>query len=122
MSRLDDFTIRSQHLGGLTDAELEERFWELTRQVVTPLLDLAKTHTTPSIERSVLQRMGFSSLESQAIVKKCSEQKLLGKGAGHLVWRLAKLQGISIRAAGLALAEGRYWDELQDYFRGGLQQ
>lgn len=119
MSRIDDYTVRREHLANLTDEELKARFWELTQEVVNPLIDLAKTHTSPSIERSVLLRMGFSSLECQAIVKKCGEERMLGKGAGHLVWRLAKLKGFSTREAGLALAEGKYWDELQAYFRGG---
>ena len=47
---------------GLTDEELEARFWELAQEVVDPLVELARTHTSPSIERSVLMRMGIDSL------------------------------------------------------------
>ena len=119
MGREDDFAIRRQELAGLSDAELKEKFWGLTNQVVEPLLKLAKTHTTPSIERAVLLRMGFSSLETQPIVAKCLENELLGKGAGHIVWRLAEIKGISVREAGLALGQGLYWQEVKNFFAGG---
>ncbi len=122
MSRADDFAIRRQELAELSDEQLKERFWQLTGDVIQPLLELAKTHTTPSIERSVLLRMGFSSVETQAIVKKCTEQNMLGKGAGHIVWRTSLLKNISIREAGLALGEGKYWEEIQEFFRGGKKQ
>lgn len=64
LRREDDFEQRRAHLKNLSDAELKDLFWKLTEQVVDPLLDLAKTHTSPSVERSVLLRMGFSSLEA----------------------------------------------------------
>ena len=38
---------------------------QLTGQLVDPLLELAKENTSPAIERSVLLRMGFSSLEAK---------------------------------------------------------
>ncbi len=118
MARSDDFAARRNDLAGLSDAQLEERFWQLAREAVEPLLELGKTHTSPSIERSVLLRMGFSSLESQAITAKSLEHGLLGKGAGHLVWRASVLRGIPLREAGLALAEDKYWDELGAWFAG----
>lgn len=70
--RKDDFQKRREHLADLSDQELKERFWDLADQIVDPLADLAKTHTSPSIERSVLIRMGFNSLDAKAIVKKNS--------------------------------------------------
>ena len=63
MKREDDFEVRRQHIANLTDEELYARFWELTDQVVDPLLELGRKNTTPSVERSVLLRMGVSSLD-----------------------------------------------------------
>ncbi|MCL2621337.1 MAG: ornithine aminomutase subunit alpha, partial [Defluviitaleaceae bacterium] len=94
-----------------SDQELKDKFWKLTEQVVDPLLKLGYENTTPAIERSVLLRMGFSSLEVKPIVDGALERNLLGHGAGHIVYKLAKHKNIPIREAGLALADGRYWDE-----------
>lgn len=118
MARADDFAARRNELAELSDEQLKERFWQLAREVAEPLLELAKTHTSPSIERSVLLRMGFSSLESQAIAAKCLEHGLLGKGAGHVVWRISRLKGIPLREAGLGLAGDKYWDEAKAWFAG----
>ncbi len=118
MARSDDFETRRQSLACLNDEELKERFWALAGQVVTPLLELARTNTSPSIERSVLLRMGFSSVEAHAIVEKCLEDQLLGKGAGHVVWRLSRIKGITVREAGAALSQGMYWDAVKEFFKG----
>jgi D-ornithine 4,5-aminomutase subunit alpha len=112
MKRNDDFNERRKRLAGMTDQELYDYFWKLSGQVVDPLLELGKTHTSPSIERSVLLRMGFSSLEAKAIVDKCADRDLLRKGAGHCVYKLSKIRGIPLRDAGLALAKGDGWDNL----------
>lgn len=119
MKRPDDFETRRQHLKDLTEEELERRFWELAEKIVDPLIELAYKHTSPSIERSVLLRMGFSSIEAKAIVEGAVDRGLLGKGAGHLVYRLAKEKGMDIREAGLKLVEGEMWDEVVNIFRGG---
>jgi len=103
--RTDDFLTRRKHLETLTDSELKARFWELANQTVSPLLHLARTHTSPAIERSVLMRMGFSSIEAKALVDKVLLNQLIGKGAGHVVYRYAMLENISIRQAGLALLD-----------------
>ena len=65
MKRDDDFAERRKHIADLSDDELYARFWELTTQVVTPLYELGRTNTTPSVERSVLLRMGVSSLDAK---------------------------------------------------------
>jgi len=114
----DLFRERRKHLAGLSDEELKERFWQLAREIVRPLYDLAYTHTSPSIERSVLLRMGFSSLDSQAIVSSAEKWRLLGKGAGHLVLRYAKIRGLDYLTAGKELAGGKGWDELAGTFGG----
>ncbi len=119
MKREDDFQERRKHLAHLTEEELEKRFWELAEKIVDPLIELAEKHTTPSIERSVLLRMGFSSLEAKAIVEGAIDRGLLGKGAGHIVYKLAREKGMDIREAGLKLAEGEMWDEVVALFRGG---
>ncbi len=116
MKRADDYELRRQHLANLTDEELEQRFWDLAEQVVNPLLELGKKNTTPAVERSILLRMGFSSIEVKPIVEGVMNKGLMGKGAGNVVWRLSKKLGISVRDAGVALAEGKYWDEVDSLF------
>ena len=116
MKRADDYEKRRQHLANLTDEELEKRFWDLAEQVVDPLLELGKKNTTPAVERSILLRMGFSSIEVKPIVEGVMNKGLMGKGAGNVVWRLSKKLGISVREAGVALAEGKYWDEVDSLF------
>lgn len=117
MKRQDDFTARRAHLAGLTDAQLKERFWQLTEQIVDPLIELGKTNTSPSIERSVLLRMGFSSLEAKPIVEGALQHSLLGHGAGNIVYRLSQARGLDIRGAGLKLANGELWDEAAALFQ-----
>ncbi len=116
MQREDDFPVRRRGIAHLTDGELHRLFWDLTDRVVEPLVELARTHTSPSIERSVLLRMGFSSLEAKAIVEGCAERHLLGKGAGHVVLRVAKVKGIDYREAGRELAAGQLWDVAEKAF------
>ena len=110
--RPDDFASRRQHLKALSDAELHERFWLLVDQIVAPLIEEARTHTTPSIERSVLMRMGFSSLEARLLVERMQARGLLGEGAGRLVLELAKAKGVTLREAGAALLAGHHWEDL----------
>ena len=111
--RPDDFQTRRAHLQHLLDTELHAHFWRLIEQIVQPLVEAARTHTSPSIERSVLLRMGFSSLEANALVSAMGEKGLLGHGAGHLILQLASKQGVSVREAGLALLRGELWEELR---------
>jgi len=118
MKREDDFNARRGHLAGLTDEQLKDKFWQLTEQVVEPLLKLGHDHTTPAIERSVLLRMGFSSLEVQGIVDAALERSLLGHGAGNIVYKLSEAKSMSIRETGLALADGKLWDEAAGMFGG----
>lgn len=113
MQRPDDFDTRRKHLEGLCDLELRTRFWQLIDQIVEPLLDEAKRNTSPSVERSVLLRMGFSSLESKAIVERLAESELLGQGAGRLVLELAQARGLALRDAGLALMRGEHLEALR---------
>lgn len=118
MERKDDFQERRTHLAGLSEEELEQRFWELTEKLMDPMVDLARTHTTPSIERSVLLRMGFSSLEAKSIVDKVVDHGLIGKGAGHVVYKVAKSEQLDIREAGLKLAAGELWSAAEQNFDG----
>lgn len=116
IKREDDFATRHEHLKDLSDAELEQRFWDLLGQIVDPMLNLARENTTPAIERSVLLRMGFSSLEAKAIVDGCVERSLLGHGAGNVVYRLSKARGVEVREAGLLLVNGKAWEEAEKLF------
>ena len=94
LKREDDFEIRRQHLADLTNEELKQRFWELAEKTVDPLLEMARTHTSPSIERSVLLRMGFSSIEAKPLVEGAIDRGLIGKGVGHIVYRISKEKNI----------------------------
>ena len=96
MKRADDFQERRKHLANMTDEELFNHFWAVTEQVVDPLLELGRKNTTPSVERAVLLRMGISSMDTKAIVEGCMDKGLMGKGAGHVVYKLAKAKGIDI--------------------------
>jgi D-ornithine 4,5-aminomutase subunit alpha len=110
--RADDYEKRRQHLQDMSDEALRDHFWRLVESLVQPIIEEARTHTSPSIERSVLLRMGFSSIETKPIVNKMLERGLLGHGAGRLVLRLAQKKGISVREAGLGLMQDEYWEEL----------
>lgn len=116
MKRADDFEVRRQHLKDLTDEQLKQRFWELAEKIVEPMLELGYKNTTPAVERSVLLRMGFSSLEVKPIVEGVIQKGLMGKGAGNVIWRLSKKLGVSVREAGVGLAEGKYWDVVDTLF------
>ena len=119
MKRADDFQERRKHLAGMTDQELYDHFWAVTSQVVDPLIELGKKNTTPSIERAVLMRMGISSQKTQAIVEGCMDKGMMGKGAGHCVYKLSKARSISLPEAGDLLAAGKGWDEVAAAFKGG---
>jgi D-ornithine 4,5-aminomutase subunit alpha len=112
VERTDDFSARRTRLRAMADAELHAYFWSLAEKLVGPLIAEARTHTTPSIERSVLLRMGFSSVEAKRLVNQMGVRGLLGYGAGHQLLELAKAKKISVRDAGTALLAGRYWEEL----------
>ena len=122
VERPDDFEVRRAHLASMTDEALHARFWELVERIVAPLIEEARTHTSPAIERSVLLRMGFSSIECKQLVDQMQQRGLLGHGAGRLVLELAKSRSLSIRAAGEALLQGEhsgeYWRALDDIIAG----
>lgn len=96
----------------MSDEQLHAYFWDLVERIVEPLVEEARTHTSPSIERAVLLRMGFSSIEAKELVDQMMKRGLLGHGAGGLVLRLAKGRGVTVREAGESLLAGRHWDEL----------
>jgi len=110
--RTDDFAVRRQRLQSMSDEELHAHFWNLVEKIVEPLIEEARSHTTSSIERSVLLRMGFSSIEAKQLVESMQARELLGHGAGRLVLELAKSKDISVREAGTALLEDQYWEML----------
>lgn len=117
MKRADDFAERRKHLAGMSDEELYQHFWATTEKVVEPLVDLGKKNTSPSIERSVLLRMGVSSLDTKPIVEGCIDRSLMGKGAGHCVYKLSKIRDISIKDAARLLADGEGWDDVVAAFK-----
>lgn len=120
IKREDDFEERRDHLKDLSDKELKEKFWKLTEEIVEPLIDLSKTHTSASIERSVLLRMGFNSIDAKAIVNQVIKADLLGKGAGHVVYKLAQKEDRAIKEVGLDIGDEQYSkEELRSLFNGG---
>lgn len=119
MSKELTFEEARKHLQNLTDEELKQRFWQLAEEVVEPMLEMGRKYTSPSIERSVLLRMGFSSIEATEIVNQVLAHELMGKGAGHIVYRIAKDNNLDIREAGQKLAKGELWDQVDTIFKGG---
>lgn len=105
---------RQQAIRMLSDEALHERFWNLSQRIVEPLVALAQTHTTPSIERSVLLRAGISSLEAGQVVELAFKKGLLGVGAGNLVLRLAEKRKVSFETAARSLAANDGWEEVDN--------
>lgn len=105
--RIARFEERRAALSKLNDEELKARFWNLTNEVVAPILDLARSHTSPSIERAVLLRMGIDSVTTQGVVKQVLDAGLLGKGAGHVVLKVAQKTGKDLRGAAQAILDDR---------------
>ena len=112
--RIARFEKRREELKKMSDEQLKARFWALCNQVIEPVVALAQTHTSPSIERAVLLRMGIDSLSSHGVVDRIHEAGLLGKGAGHVVLKLAEKSGQDVRAAAASILESK--DVLQGLF------
>jgi D-ornithine 4,5-aminomutase subunit alpha len=110
--REDDYQSRRIHLKNFDDEGLKDYFWTLVDRLVEPLVELATTHTTPAIERSVLLRMGFSSIEAKSLVEKTISHDLISKGAGHVVYRYSLITGLPIRDTGLLLLNDVGWDQV----------
>lgn len=64
--------------------------------------------------------MGFSSIESDAIVAEGLKAGLLGKGMGNVVLKYGDLKGMSYLEAGRQLAQGKGWNEAAALFKGGV--
>lgn len=112
--RMTRYEQRRAELKQMTDEQLKTRFWELCNQVVDPLIELSRAHTSPSIERSVLLRMGIDSLSSQGVVERIYQAGLLGKGAGHVLLKLAERRGTDVKEAAAAILSDK--DILQGLF------
>ncbi len=105
--RIARFEKRRATLEKMSDQELKDRFWQLCNQVVDPIVDLAKTHTSPSIERAVLLRMGIDSVTTHGVVTRVLEAGLLGKGAGHVVLKVSQKTGKDLRGAAKAILDDK---------------
>lgn len=116
MVRPDTYQQVRAHLDALDDAALEGRFWELADEAVSPLVELARTHTSPSIERSVLMRMGVDSRACLAVVAECEKRGLLGHGAGHVVLVCMREWDCDAREAASRLAGGEGWDAVEAHW------
>lgn len=115
--RNDDFEVRRSHLKNMTDSELKAYFEKLTDQLLDPMLELAYTHTSPAIERSVLMRMGFSSLEAKTLTDKMMDYHLLEHGAGHVLYRYATMNKMTIRDAGMRLMDTSELAKIAEEFK-----
>jgi D-ornithine 4,5-aminomutase subunit alpha len=118
MAREDTYLQVRDHLAGLSDAELEAHFWALAQKVVDPLVELARTHTSPSIERSVLMRMGIDSPTCMAVVAECEKRGLLGHGAGQVVLHCSTTWECAVPEAARRLAGGDGWDVVEAKWGG----
>jgi len=105
--RIARFEQRREKYKTMSDEALKEHFWDLCNQLVAPIAELARTHTSPSIERAVLLRMGIDSLSAHGVVDRVLQAGLLGKGAGHVLLRVAEKQGCDIREAAAAILEDK---------------
>ena len=114
--RKDDFATRRVHLVNLSDEELRTYFLELADKMVDPLLTLAHKNTSKSIERSVLLRMGFSSIEAKAIIDLLADKDLMKKGAGHCVYVISKNLNMDIHDSGMYIVENKGIDFLMEHF------
>lgn len=112
--RITRFEQRRERYQKMTDEELKTHFWDLCDQIVAPIVDLARTHTSPSIERAVLLRMGIDSLTAHGVVERVHQAGLLGKGAGYVLLRLAEKQGCDVREAAQAILDDK--DVLEGLF------
>jgi len=112
------FEERKQQLESLSDEELNTLFWRRADQIVDPLAKLAENHTSPSIERSVLLRMGFNSLEAKEIVQGIFDLDLLGKGAGNILLTLSKELDKDYLQVGKEMIEGKHWKTVEKIFKG----
>ena len=110
LQRPDDFEERRQHLASLDDEQLKSRFWDLLDKITDPLIDLARAHTSPSIERSIALRMGFSSIEAKALIAGLAEHGMMNRGIGRAVVNVMNARGCSAREAGLALINEKCWN------------
>lgn len=118
MAREDTFEQAREHLRGLSDADLEARFWRLAQECVDPLVELARANTSPSIERSVLMRMGVDSRTSMAVVSGCEKRGLLGHGAGHALLVCMQEWKCDAPSAAARVAADEGWDILETKWGG----
>lgn len=114
--RKDDFETRRVHLANLSDEELRTYFLELADKMVDPLMTLAYKNTSKSIERSVLLRMGFSSIEAKAIIDILADKDLMKKGAGHCVYVISKKYSKDIHDSGMFILEDKGIEFLMEHF------
>ena len=114
--RKDDYLERRGHLKNMSDQDLKGYFLKLSDEIVEPLLELAYKNTTKSIERSVLLRMGLSSIQAKAVTEVLNEHRLLSKGAGQCVYLLAKHRNLSIKDAGQLLMNNQGIEFLKGEF------
>ena len=116
--KLEEFEKKRNELEALTEEELNQKFWNLADKIVDPLIELSLSNTSPSIERSVLLRMGFNSLEAKALVDKIFEKGMLGHGAGNILLKVSSELGTEYFNTGKEMITGNHWDIAEKIFKG----
>jgi len=114
----EEFEKKRNELEALSEEELNRKFWNLADKIVDPLIELSLSNTSPSIERSVLLRMGFNSLEAKALVDKIFEKGMLGHGAGNILLKVSSELGTEYFIAGKEMINGNHWDLAEKIFKG----
>lgn len=105
--RIKKFEARRQELEKMTDEQLKARFWELCQKVVEPMVEYGRKYTSPSIERSVLLRMGIDSQTSHGVVGRIHEAGLLGKGAGQVLLKISQNKKVDVREAARLIVDDK---------------
>lgn len=105
--RIKKFEARRAELAKMNDEQLKQRFWELCGKVVEPMVEYGRKYTSPSIERSVLLRMGIDSPTSQGVVSRVNEAGLLSRGAGQVVLKVSQKHKIDLREAARRIVEDK---------------
>jgi D-ornithine 4,5-aminomutase subunit alpha len=116
-SKKENNQERRKRINKLNDEELYNYFWELTDKIIDPIIKLSETSTSPSIERSVILRMGFSSIVATQIVDHALKKNLLGKGVGKLILKYSEIRQVDYLSAGLELSKGEGWKQLIDVYK-----
>ena len=112
----DDYLTRREHLKDLSDEALKATFGTWPKKS----LILGRFGLPPYNPASNAQYccVWVFPVWRQTNRAKTIEHDLIGKGAGHVVYRYSRLANLPLRDAGLALMENQGWDLVKQSFGG----